>query len=150
MDFGNILDNWEHEKRKKIRVDKKNAMNELVDRFSPRDRDIREKEKTENECLEVARAKRKELLGMKPERTIDLHGLRADEAIKRVDAFLRKCRSEKVKKVLIIHGKGLHSDAIPVLGKKIVQYVQQCRIAGEYGVAPKEWGGRGALWVIIR
>jgi DNA-nicking Smr family endonuclease len=149
MDFGKILDDWENGKRKEG-TKRENPMHKLVDSYGPAERDILEKEKADEKASEAASRRRSELLRMKPEAVIDLHGLTADEAIKQADAFLRKCKNEGVKKALLIHGKGLHSDSIPVLGKKIVQFVQRCRYAGEYGVAPKEWGGRGATWVILR
>ncbi len=149
MDFGKILDDWELENRKNGGKENKNdAMRDLVERFGPNERDIREKEK--NEIPDALKERRRELLRMKPGRTIDLHGLSVDEAIRSVDAFLKKCKADGVKKVLIIHGKGLHSDSDPILGKMIVRYIQKCRFAGEYGVAPRELGGRGATWLILR
>jgi DNA-nicking Smr family endonuclease len=150
MDFGKILDDWEKSKPQRERNNKNKAMDDVIDKWSPRDHDLREKESGDHDVKKANLAKRKELLLLAPEREIDLHGLYADEAVKRVDAFIRKCAHDGVKKVLIIHGKGLHSDNLPVLSKRVVQYIQRCKLAGEYGVAPKEWGGKGAIWVMLR
>ena len=43
-------------------------------------------------------------------RTVDLHGYTLDEANKFIKTFIRKSFNESVKKLIIITGKGIHSD----------------------------------------
>ena len=42
-------------------------------------------------------------------KTLDLHGYTLDEANKKVESFLNDCFEKRVYKVLIVTGKGLHS-----------------------------------------
>ena len=42
-------------------------------------------------------------------RTIDLHGYTLDEANKLIEDFIKKAFSEKINKLIIVTGKGLHS-----------------------------------------
>ena len=53
-------------------------------------------------------------------KSIDLHGFTLEEANKRVENFLIDCFDQKVFKVIIVTGKGLHSqnDKDPYISKK--------------------------------
>ena len=53
-------------------------------------------------------------------KSLDLHGFTLDEANKKVESFLIDCFEKKVSKVIIITGKGLHSqnDKDPYTSKK--------------------------------
>ena len=53
-------------------------------------------------------------------KTLDLHGYTLDEANKKVESFLIDCFNQKVNKVIIVTGKGLHSqnDRDPFISKK--------------------------------
>ena len=42
-------------------------------------------------------------------KSLDLHGFTLDEANKRVESFITDCFNQKVSKVIIVTGKGLHS-----------------------------------------
>ncbi len=42
-------------------------------------------------------------------KSLDLHGLTLDEANKKVESFINDCFDQKVSKVIIVTGKGLHS-----------------------------------------
>ncbi|MBN1698000.1 MAG: Smr/MutS family protein [Spirochaetales bacterium] len=145
MDFGEILKQWEKGRQKK-RSD--HIMDNCLDDYLPTQKDTHTKEtgSTGNSTADL----RKKLLAMKPQRTIDLHGLTGDEAVSRLERFIGECRRDNIKKVLIIHGKGNHSKTAPVLGKKIRQYLEQCPHTGASGVASKNMGGYGALWVLLR
>lgn len=82
--------------------------------------------------------------------TLDLHGLRLAEAEQRTNAFLRDAHSRGLRKVLIIHGKGVHSTNGPVLRDGIRRFLERHPFAGRIDVPPARFGGRGALWVIVR
>lgn len=150
MDFGKILDEWESEKPRGKGPRKRNPMHDYVDQYSPNEAVRRSKAADDELERERAGEERRRLLQMAPERTLDLHRLTAAEALVRVDEFVRASHRDRLKKILIVHGKGKHSRTDPVLGKRVVEFVRHCPLAGEYGSAPKELGGSGALWVILR
>tara|TARA_Y100001958_G_C20648094_1_gene177425 strand:+ start:64 stop:477 length:414 start_codon:yes stop_codon:yes gene_type:complete len=52
--------------------------------------------------------------------SLDLHGFTLDEANKKVESFVIDCFDRKVSKVIIVTGKGLHSqnDKDPYISKK--------------------------------
>ena len=53
-------------------------------------------------------------------KSIDLHGFTLDEANKKVESFIINCFDQKVSKVIIVTGKGLHSqnDKDPYISTK--------------------------------
>ena len=53
-------------------------------------------------------------------KSLDLHGYTLDEANKKVESFITDCFNQKVSKVIIVTGKGLHSqnDKDPYISKK--------------------------------
>ena len=53
-------------------------------------------------------------------KSLDLHGFTLDEANKRVESFITDCFNQKVSKVIIVTGKGLHSqnDQDPYISKE--------------------------------
>lgn len=143
MDFGKILEEWEsHRERGEARGD----MNDWLESYPPPER---EEVADEGNPRREAALRRQALRAMKPQRTLDLHGLRAVEATESVEAFLRECSDRGLQKVLIIHGKGRHSTR-PVLPAVIRRCLDESAIAGEYGAAKRESGGSGALWVILK
>ena len=53
-------------------------------------------------------------------KSLDLHGYTLDEANKKVESFIIECFDQKISKVIIVTGKGLHSqnDKDPYISKK--------------------------------
>jgi len=53
-------------------------------------------------------------------RSLDLHGFTLDEANKKVESFIIDCFDQKIPKVIIVTGKGLHSqnDKDPYISEK--------------------------------
>ncbi|MBN2534571.1 MAG: Smr/MutS family protein [Spirochaetales bacterium] len=144
MDFHKILDEWEKNKNKNNQI----HMDNYLDKYLPDNASIQEKELQQKDKFPgEERAKR---LRMKPQKTLDLHGMMVKDACKAVDRFLFECKKAGIKKVLIIHGKGRHSRQLYTLAKKIREYIQTNPLTGECGIAEKEFGGSGALWVFIR
>ena len=93
---------------------------------------------------------RRRLMKMKPDAKIDLHGYIADDIDGTLDNFFDDCLRKGLKKVLIIHGKGIHSNGRPVLSSMVKSYLDRCRFAGESGQAAQNDGGSGATWVILK
>jgi DNA-nicking Smr family endonuclease len=85
---------------------------------------------------------------------LDLHGLTRDAARTAVDRFLSESRREGRRCVLLVHGRGLHSeDALPVLKAQLPGWLQQGRMGKlvlAFCTAKPEHGGMGALYVMLR
>ena len=75
---------------------------------------LKKKEKLPNKDLEKKENK------IHITKSLDLHGYTLDEANKKVENFLIDCFNQKVSKVIIVTGKGLHSqnDKDPYISKK--------------------------------
>jgi DNA-nicking Smr family endonuclease len=88
---------------------------------------------------------------LKPIETLDLHGLSREEALIRARAFLQQAARQSWPAVVIVTGKGLHSQAGPVLRQAIEQLlVASPALVMEWMVAPRQYGGAGALVVFPR
>lgn len=81
---------------------------------------------------------------------LDLHGMTSEEAKTALRGFIDTSARAGLEKVLVIHGKGLHSEGAPVLKKATRDVLESHPLAGRFGEAAKEEGGSGAVWVIIR
>ena len=85
------------------------------------------------------------------EQTLDLHGLRAEIAQKRVDAFIRSAHINGCKWVLIITGKGEQGEG--TLKKQTPIWLgtlaEQDLVMG-FDLAPQNMGGSGAVCVRLR
>ena len=86
--------------------------------------------------------------------TLDLHGLRSEEATVRLRATLHRCRTTGTRELLVIHGYGLHSDPRegPVLKKLVADLLDNelQPLYRWYRPAPFKDGGDGATLVSIR
>ncbi len=92
-----------------------------------------------------------QLRAMMPQSSLDLHGMTESEAIEAVRIFLAECRAHNIRKISIITGKGLHSEGgIPVLREAVLNLLDREGNITERGNAPMQYGGSGALWVILK
>ena len=88
---------------------------------------------------------------MLPQATLDLHGETVSEAEASIKAFLEECVRNKIRKISIITGKGLHSeDGIGVLRDTAIRVLDESGIVSEKCSAPLSAGGAGALWIILK
>ncbi len=96
-------------------------------------------------------------------KSLDLHGFSLDEANKKVESFLNNCFENSVYKVLIVTGKGLHSqnDKDPYKSNKlgILKYSVPEFIKNNTELKKKiknisdadiEDGGAGAFYVFLK
>lgn len=125
---------------------KVNPMTEWMRRYGVVDKDAVKEEARREESMED----RATLLALPYEATIDLHGLTTAEANSRLDSFVAECRKRGLRKILIIHGKGNHSETGPVLSGLVRSFIERDWRLGESGHPDKYDGGKGATWVIIR
>ena len=95
--------------------------------------------------------------------TIDLHGYTLDEANKKISNLINKSYEERVSKLVIVTGKGLHSqnDKDPYVSKKlgILKYsvpefiknnVELMKKILEIKNADIEDGGSGAFYIYLK
>jgi DNA-nicking Smr family endonuclease len=137
MDFGDILDEWDRIK------------NEGEESPAPRNGSD-EKDPREPAGEDRSREARR-LAALKPQAVLDLHGLTAEAAESAIAAFIEGSAREGLEKVLVIHGKGLHSEGGQSVLKKTARRVLEAHpLAGRIGEASRFDGGSGALWVLIR
>ncbi len=86
-----------------------------------------------------------------PEAQLDLHGLTVEQSSDKVRFFLENARHRGLTVVLVITGKGLHSSDEPVLRRAVERQLDTLReLVVEWGVAPRRYGGDGALVVFLR
>jgi DNA-nicking Smr family endonuclease len=165
MDFGRILDDWERMKRGRGDSSPPLARKGAVaDASSPdaaargaleawlAEHDVGDKDAESGEAAGDAERSReaRRLAALKPEAALDLHGMTGEEAESAIAVFLDSSSRMGLEKVLLIHGKGLHSAGMPVLKKAARRALEAHPLAGRFGEADRTDGGSGALWVLIR
>ena len=135
MKFEDILSEWE-----------KDAGNKAL--YKKHDKDL-----FQSNAQSSAGERRARLLRKKPDATIDLHGLKQDEAWTALENFFENSKRNGFEKVLVIHGKGNHagfSGSEGVLKNLSRQFIEWCSFAGENGYSSNRDGGSGATWVILK
>ncbi len=145
MDFGEVLRQWEDGDPKRSERDRR-RMEEWIDEHPP--------DHPQNASLpdESPQQRRERIKRRRPQRVLDLHGVRASDAARRVDAFVAAAVRDGIEKALIIHGKGKHSHDPRggVLKQVVYEALRAHPHAGEMGVPDRRLGGSGAVWVAIR
>ena len=134
MDFGKILKDWEKNNKISPYPDKDKLSGKGNDSSPQRD---------SGRNLKI-------LKKMKPQDTIDLHGLTSAEAEIALKNFLSNSKKRGYSKVCIIHGKGIHSNGESVLKKVVDNVLRDCPYAGATGFSQQKDGGKGSRWVILK
>ena len=160
MSFEDILSRWEGQKRKQAlkgaspeeqeetEPDGEESMDSWLEMYPP-GRGMAEKKETPDRI--ITHTRKKMLNRMEPQETLDLHGWNGQEALKELELFLRKCKRRGLKKVMIIHGKGIHSPGgESVLRPLVKQYLHQSSLVRDFGRASGASGGSGATWILLR
>ena len=96
-------------------------------------------------------------------RSLDLHGYSLDNANQAVENFIKKSYQEKVYKLIIVTGKGIHSDNekdpyvskdLSILKYSIPEFVKNngelMSIISEINEANIEDGGSGAFYIYLK
>ena len=118
---------------------------------------ISNKEKLKNKDVDINKTLIQKI------RSIDLHGLTLDQANKKISNFIKECYLENVNKIIVITGKGLHSqnEKNPYISKKlsILKYSvpefiknngELLSLIYEFGTAKIEDGGSGAFYIYLK
>lgn len=152
MDFGDILNEWDQIKKKLEESSssaKKPSRADTLEAWLS-DKGVDDKDRDELDPEDRERESRR-LFAMKPQAVLDLHGMKAEEAEAAIARFIDGSARSGLEKVLLIHGKGLHSEGgVSVLRNTARRAVEAHPLAGRFGQAAKGDGGSGALWLIIR
>jgi DNA-nicking Smr family endonuclease len=87
-----------------------------------------------------------------PTGRLDLHGQTAAEAVASVKRFIRNARQRHGRVcICIVHGRGLHSAGnIAVIKKPVRDFLRQHPATLAYADAPRNDGGSGAVYVLLR
>ena len=96
-------------------------------------------------------------------RSIDLHGYTLDEANKIIENFINKAFLENVNKLIVVTGKGLHSDNekdpyvskdLGILKFSIPEFIKNnlelMSIISDIKEANREDGGGGAFYIYLK
>ncbi len=83
--------------------------------------------------------------------SLDLHGSTQEQALERLDNFLRSCLEHALRCVRIIHGKGIGSrSGAPVLKAVIRQHLSHLPEVQAWAQSPARDGGAGAVTVLLK
>jgi len=96
-------------------------------------------------------------------RSIDLHGYTLDEANKTIEEFIKKAFSEKINKLIIVTGKGIHSENekdpyvskdLGILKYSVPEFITNndslMKMINEITDAKIEDGGGGAFYIFLK
>ena len=96
-------------------------------------------------------------------RSIDLHGYTLDEANKTIEDFINKAFSENVNKLIVVTGKGLHSEnkkdpyvsrELGILKYSVPEFITSndslMKMINEITDAKIEDGGGGAFYIFLK
>tara|TARA_Y100000996_G_scaffold414043_1_gene403843 strand:+ start:598 stop:1017 length:420 start_codon:yes stop_codon:yes gene_type:complete len=96
-------------------------------------------------------------------RSIDLHGYTLEEANKTIEKFINKCFSEQVNKIIVVTGKGIHSNNeknpyvskdLSILKYSVPEFISNSKKLMEiiYDIqdAKIEDGGSGAFYLYLK
>lgn len=84
------------------------------------------------------------------EAKLDLHGMTAEKANNAVGCFLQECLQEQIRVALIIHGKGHHSQQMPMLKNKLNHWLRSLPFVLAFCSATPAHGSRGATYVLLK
>jgi DNA-nicking Smr family endonuclease len=157
MDFGDILNNWENEKQK-FRNKEKNekqgkkkessdSMESLLNSYAPDSEVLGTKVEEKPYIRKVSHEKMRR---KKADLVLDLHGMTAEEAGIELNNFIRKSYKSGARKILIIHGKGNHTQGRAVLKPLVRSILELSPYIGDMGTPERRDGGSGATWAVVR
>ena len=158
-DFGKILDEWERRAVRDFRrpvpsnpteagkIVREDSARRMLERALLESGDPGLKS---DETLDAPRVSKAQVEALPVDAVLDLHGLTAAGAEESLSRFFRDAASRGLAKVLVIHGKGNHSEGEPVLKRTVLRFLETSPLAGRHGTADRRLGGGGAVWVLLK
>ena len=134
----------------------------MTDKISEKDKKdwenfLSKKEKLPNKDINFTREKKLK------KKNIDLHGYTLDEANKKIENFIKQSYIEKVNKLIVVTGKGLHSQNekdpyvskdLSILRYSVPHFIKNnnelMKIINDFDSATIEDGGSGAFYIYIK
>jgi len=117
--------------------DKKSDFGKLLEEYSDIDFEVhkREKNSTVEDQKDLFRPPQ-----IRPDSTIDLHGMLKEDALRLVDITVRDMKARGILKLRIITGKGKHSQEKPVIPEAINELLINLKKSGI--ISRIEWENR--------
>ena len=134
----------------------------MTDNISEKDKKdwenfLSKKEKLPNKDINFTKEKKIKI------KNIDLHGYTLDEANKKIENFIKQSYIEKVNKLIVVTGKGLHSQNekdpyvskdLSILRYSVPHFIKNnnelMKIINDFDSATIEDGGSGAFYIYIK
>ena len=134
----------------------------MTDKISEKDKKdwenfLSKKEKLPNKDINFTKEKKIKI------KNIDLHGYTLDEANKKIENFIKQSYIEKVKKLIVVTGKGIHSQNekdpyvskdLSILRYSVPHFIKNnnelMKIINEIDIAKIEDGGGGAFYIYLK
>ena len=118
---------------------------------------LSKKEKLPNKDINFTKEKKLKI------KNIDLHGYTLDEANKKIESFIKQSYIEKVNKLIVVTGKGLHSQNekdpyvskdLSILRYSVPHFIKNnnelMKMINDFDSATIEDGGSGAFYIYIK
>jgi len=134
----------------------------LTDNISEKDKKDWEKFLSSNEKLSNKDIKFKKKVSLKT-RSIDLHGYTLDQANKSIENFIINSYEEKINKLIVVTGKGLHSQNekdpyvskdLSILKYSVPEFISKnknlMKVINDIKDAKIEDGGTGAFYIFLK
>ena len=134
----------------------------MTDEISQKDKKdwenfLSKKEKLPNKDINFTKEKKIKI------KNIDLHGYTLDEANKKIENFIKQSYIEKVNKLIVVTGKGLHSQNekdpyvskdLSILRYSVPHFIKNnnelMKMINDFDSATIEDGGSGAFYIYIK
>ena len=134
----------------------------MTDKISEKDKKdwenfLSKKEKLPNKDINFTKEKKIKI------KNIDLHGYTLDEANKKIENFIKQSYIEKVNKLIVVTGKGLHSQNekdpyvskdLSILRYSVPHFIKNnnelMKMINDFDGATIEDGGSGAFYIYIK
>ena len=134
----------------------------MTDNISEKDKKDWEKFLSSNEKLPNKDIKFKKKVSVKT-RSIDLHGYTLDQANKSIENFIINSYEEKINKLIVVTGKGLHSQNekdpyvskdLSILKYSVPEFISKnknlMKVINDIKDAKIEDGGTGAFYIFLK
>ena len=112
---------------------------------------VQDKDRTAHERQQHQQERATNYANLAIDETLDLHGLTQEESESALETFISNAKRHGSRKVLIIHGKGIHSqDGYGVLGRLVQNFIERDKRCGASGHPKNTEGATGATWVVLK